>query len=99
MSYLLKRFGALLLVFAAFQLSCSKLDRGPGKEGTLPIITLNKSDSIPLEWGKLISTTNSPDSPNLVLLWFQNDGGDIHLASYFIRENRLSMNTTVIHRD
>ena len=95
----LKRFATFLLILAAFSLSCTKLDRKAGNEGGLPIISLNQSDSIPLDWGKLVSTTISPDDARLVLLWFQNEKGDIHLASYQMAQNKLTATAAVIRRD
>ena len=95
----LKRIGVFLLILAAFQLSCTKLQRAPGQAGSLPILSLSQPDSIPADWGKLVSTTISPDHAMLVLLWFQNEQGDIHLASYDMSQNKLTATATAIRRD
>jgi hypothetical protein len=94
----LRKLGTILMILVVFQLSCTKLEQKPAKEGALPIISLNQTNSIPSDWGKLISTTISPDSPRLVLLWFQDEKGDIHLASYDMRQNKLSPDAAVIRR-
>ena len=93
----LRKLGTILMVLVVFQLSCTKLKQAP-TEGALPIIGLNQTNSIPSDWGKLISTTISPDSPRLVLLWFQDEKGDIHLASYNMGQNKLSADAAVIRR-
>ena len=94
----LGKLGTTIVILVVFQLSCTKLEQKPAKEGALPTISLNQTNSIPSDWGKLISTTVSPDSPGLVLLWFQDEKGDIHLASYDMRQNRLSPDAAVIRR-
>ena len=92
-----RKLGTILMILVVFQLSCTKLKTTP-TEGAVPIIALNQTNSIPSVWGKLISTTISPDIPRLVLLWFQDEKGDIYLASFDMRQNKLSPNASVIRR-
>ncbi len=95
----LRKLGTIIMILVVFQLSCTKLQQEPAqKEGALPILRLDQTNSIPSDWGKLISTTISPDMPRVVLLWFQDEKGDIHLASYNMRQNKISPNAVVIRR-
>ena len=94
----LRKFGTFIMILVVFQLSCTKLRPKPTEEGTLPVTSLNQTNSIPSDWGKLISTTISPDFTYLVLLWFQDEKGDIHLASYDMRKNKLLPDAIVIRR-
>ena len=71
-------------------LSCVKLpQKQPAKEGDAAIEKLTQTNSIPSDWGKLISVVNQLDSPNSVQLWFQSEKGDIHFVIYDINHNRL----------
>jgi hypothetical protein len=95
-----KKLGAFLLILAAFQLSCTKLQRQPNEEGALPVVRLSQPNSIPSDWGKLVSTTVSSDtSPSVMFLWFQNESGDIHLVSYDVSKNKLNLDAAVIARN
>ena len=93
------KIGSLFLVLAIFLPSCTKLPQGlPDKEGSLPKETLAQNQSIPSQWGKLVSVAISPDFPRMTQLWFQNEEGDIHLAFYDLRQNRLFTEAVVIRR-
>jgi len=88
---------ALVLIF--LHLSCTKLpQRQAAKEGDIAIERLTQANSIPSEWGKLVSVTNQPDIPSSVLLWFQDEKGDIHCVSFEINQKRLSLTAWLIPR-
>ena len=98
MSKILK-LGSLFFMLAIFLTSCAKLPQTPAKEGALPMESLAQTNSIPADWGKLVSVTISPDFPRQVQLWFQDEKGDIHLAFYEMAQNKLSPDAIVFRRN
>ena len=80
----------LVLVFLFPIISCTRLDEAPPK-GTvsLGIEKLPVLDSIPLEWGKLVSVSTTPIYDGYVQLWFQDENGKVRMVPFDIRNNRL----------
>ena len=91
------KIGKFFMILVVLQLSCTKLQT-PAKEGALPMERLIQTNSIPSEWGKLISVAISPDFPRRVQLWLQDEKGNIHLAFYDMVQNRLSPDAIVFRR-
>lgn len=89
----------LVLVLVFFVASCTRLPRSetPGEKGELAIDTLRFSDSIPLEWGDLISVTSS-SHPNVSLLWLRDQAGNIHVVRYSETTQRLGHSARLIGR-
>ena len=87
----------IAMALIILHLSCAKLPQNqPAKEGDVAVEKLTQTNSIPSDWGKLISVVNQLDSPNNVQLWFQGEKGDIHLVIYDINHNRLIPNARLI---
>lgn len=87
------------LALVCLPLSCSKLPRAssPGEGGELAVESLTVADSVPLEWGKLVSVVNDPGSGEL-LLCFQDEDGVVRMVYYNPRSGRLAPNARVIGR-
>jgi hypothetical protein len=89
----------IVVVLVVLQLSCTRLpQKQPVQEGSVATEKLTQTNSIPSDWGKLISVVIPPDSPNLAQLWFQDEKGDIHMAGYNMVQNRLTTNARLFPR-
>ena len=89
-----------VIVFLLFlQLSCTKLPQEPaGAEGSFPTEKVIQTNSIPHEWGKLISVTIPPNFPSGAQLWFQDDKGNIRVAFYDGSLSKFSPDVLVFRR-
>ena len=96
-----KLFFAFILSTLSFFLftSCSRVDvpREPVK-GQLQKLTLQNLDSIPAEFGSLISVTANQEYPRWAQLWFQASDGTIRIVSVGFFDQILRENVTVIPR-
>jgi len=92
------KLGAPLLILALVQPSCTKIPQTPAAEGALPTIDVVQADSIPSDWGKLVSVTISPDFPRRVQLWFQDEKNVIRLVFYDMPQRRLAPKAVVFNR-
>lgn len=92
------KLGKVIVILLVLQLSCTKFPQPPATEGALPTIDIVQTDSIPSEWGKLVSVAISPDFPRRVQLWFQDEKGEIHLAFYDMSQRKLAPKVVVFHR-
>lgn len=95
------RFLVCLVVFAVliFSVSCTRLgEPGPGEQN-LALQELTQPDSIPANWGKLVSVSSIPAAGKWVQLWFQNDEGIIRVVTYNVGDNYLSSQARIIHRN
>ena len=98
---MLSRLGICVLVAIVFLLSssCAKLPEWADKgEGNIAIESLPDADSIPAEWGDLISVTVSPNIENVFQLWFQDKDGNVRMIPYSIRKNRFWQEFVLIPR-
>jgi hypothetical protein len=87
----------IVLALLVLHLSCTTLPQKQApKEGDVAIEILTQTNSIPADWGKLISVVNQLDSPSNVQLWFQGEKGDVHFVIYDVNHNRLSQNARLI---
>ena len=89
------RLAAGVLVLLA--LSCAKLPEQltPPKES---FAQLPDENTIPSDWGNLVSTSSIPLYQDLVQLWFQDEKGTIHMVVYNLRTNRLNLESRMIPR-
>ncbi len=97
---MLCRIGGYLLVAALVlsAVSCSELRQTTPREG--PSVTIEEmpySNSVPLEWGQLISVTADVAWP-AATLWFQNEAGEVRLVGYHHESRRLVDSVAVIGR-
>jgi hypothetical protein len=80
-------------------LACTRLPeesiQGVGVLATERLLT---SDSIPSDWGKLVSVSVTPLYNDLSYLWFQDENGKVRMIVYHIRTRQLSPDVVVIPR-
>ncbi|KPJ92428.1 MAG: hypothetical protein AMS18_07410 [Gemmatimonas sp. SG8_17] len=97
---MLYRTGGYLLVAALVlsAVSCTRLSRTTPHEGpAVAIEEMPYSNSVPLEWGQLISVTADATWPASTL-WFQNEAGEVRLVGYHYESRRLLDSVAVIVR-
>ena len=89
----------LVVVFLFPVISCTRLGEAPTK-GIVPLGTeyLPAVDSIPLEWGKLVSVSTTPIYEGIFQLWFQDENGKVRMVTFDIRDSRLISVARVIPR-
>jgi len=98
---MLNRVTLCLLVafFVLINFSCTKLtEEKPVIEGEITVEELPYKDSIPANWGKLISVSSSPDVSRWVQLWFEDESGNIRMVAYNIIQNRMASQARVFRR-
>jgi hypothetical protein len=94
----LGRVGTILLILAALQMSCTKIQQPSAEGGALTTEKLAQTNLIPSDWGKLISVAISPDFPRLAQLWFQDEKGDIRLVFYEMSQNKIRPTAVLFRR-
>jgi len=94
----LAKLGTILVILTVLQPSCTKIQQPLEKAGALPTENLAQTNSIPSDWGKLISVAISPDFPRIAQLWFQDEKGDIRLVFYNTNQNKLVPTAVVFRR-
>ena len=89
----------LVVVFLFPIISCTRLGEAPTK-GTVSLATekLPALDSIPLEWGKLVSVSTTPIFEGILQLWFQDENGKVRMVAFDIRNRRLIPDAVVVPR-
>ena len=97
---MLSRIGIfLILVILIFlSLSCAKIEPVAPGEGGLVFKALPSPDSIPLEYGNLVSVSSVAGYPHWVQLWFQDENGIIRMVRYTIQGNHFAKNFHLIPR-
>jgi hypothetical protein len=78
-------------------LSCTRIE-APPQGVSLGTEKLPGLDSIPLEWGKLVSVSTTPIYQGTFQLWFQEENGRIRMVPYTPRGRYLTPNAVVIPR-
>jgi hypothetical protein len=56
------------------------------------------SNQIPQSWGRLVSVTVDPLHANGVVLWFEDDAGQVRMIAYDRAEHRLWKDGRIIRR-
>lgn len=87
-----------IVIAVLFLFSCTKIEPQRPEEGSFAIEKLPAANSIPSNWGKLISVSNEPDFPNWVQLWFEDKDGNVRMVAYTIGTNRLEGTVVLIPR-
>jgi len=89
----------LMVVFLFPIISCTRISEAPSQKAVqLGTEILPALDSIPLEWGKLVSVTTTQKYRDFFQLWFQDENGKIRVAGFDIENRSLIPNVTVIPR-
>ncbi len=98
---MLRRAAIYFLVIASVLLtfSCARLPEEPTPEkGDVAKEAIPQVDSIPTQWGKLISVSSVAQYSNWVQLWFQDDKGHVRMVPYSIQLNKFHNNFTLFRR-
>lgn len=79
--------------------SCSRLPEKPPQTGA-PAASeqLPAPDSIPSQWGKLVSVTTNPAFPNWFQLWFEDETGTVRMAAFDFRSKQFDPDAIVLPR-
>ena len=96
-----KRLGMCIFLSLALLLAaaCTRYgEPGPGEQ-KFAGEKLSQPNVIPASWGKLVATSTLTSAEDWVLLWFQDDGGNIHMTRYNARDRFLSINAIEIRRN
>lgn len=94
---LLRTCFCVVAVALLLPLSCTKLpERIPLEKGSIAVERMQGADSIPSNWGSLISVTNRPDVSHVFQLWFQDEDGNVRMAVYNMTLNSLLPNAILI---
>ena len=89
----------LVTVSILLTLSCAKLPEEPTpQKGDIAKEPIPHVDSIPIQWGNLISVSSLPAYPDWALLWFQDDKGDVRMAGYDARSNKFGKEFMLLRR-
>jgi len=89
----------LVVVFLLPAFSCSRLPEKPVQTGvTVGSEQLPAPDSIPAEWGKLVSVTTNPAYPGWFQLWFEDGTSTVRMAAFNFRTRQLDPNVMVLPR-
>ena len=80
-------------------LSCAKLGEPGAGEQKLILEKLSQPDSIPAEWGKVVSVGSVTGLADWAQIWLQDDEGTIRIVPYNVSANYLSSQARVIRRD
>lgn len=98
---MLRQTGILLLVVVLLlpALSCTKLSDRPAPKGVVVgSEKLPALDSIPPEWGKLVSATSNAAYPGWFQLWFEDESGTVRMVMFNLRTRQLDTNAMLLPR-
>ncbi len=98
---MLRRAAIYFVVIASVLLtfSCARLLEEPTPEEIVVAKeALPYMDSIPAQWGNLISVSSVAEYPTQVQLWFQDDKGLVRMVTYSIRSNMFGNEFVLFHR-
>jgi len=90
-------FFVVVLLLPAF--SCTRLPEKPAQEGAaLSSEQLPAPDSIPLEWGKLVSVTSNPAFPGWFQLWFEDGTSTVRMVPFDLQAKHFGSDAMVLPR-
>jgi len=88
----------VLVALILLPLSCARIPEYEAGGEELAVETLPE-DSVPSEWGRLISVTNHRALPEHEFqLWFQDEGGNVRMVVYSTVALRLRTRARLIPR-
>jgi len=89
----------LIAVLLLPALSCTRLPDASAQKGVMVgSEQLPALDSIPSEWGKLVSVTANPAYPSWFQLWFQDETSTVRMVAFSLRTKQLDSNVIVLPR-
>ena len=90
----------VIMVLALFAFSCTQLeDQSYAIKGEKTAIEkLAHLDSIPPEWGNLVSVSSVPCHENWLQLWLQDGEGNIRMVPYNIISHQFNEQIRLIQR-
>ncbi len=96
---MLRRAAIYFVVIASVLLtfSCARLEE-PLLKGDVAKEVMPYADSIPTQWGNLISVSSVAKYKSAVQLWFQDDKGHVRMISYNIQSSRFGEVFSLFHR-
>jgi len=87
----------VVLLLPAF--SCSRLPEKRVQTGvTVGSEQMPAPDSIPAEWGKLVSVTTNPAYPGWFQLWFEDGSSTVRMAAFNLRTKQFDSEAMVLPR-
>ncbi len=89
----------LVAVFLLPAFSCARLPEKPAQAGaTAASEQLPAPDSIPPEWGRLVSVTTNPAYPGWFQLWFEDEASTVRMAAFNFRTKQFDPDAMVLPR-
>ncbi|MGD1047722.1 MAG: hypothetical protein ABR899_03080 [Candidatus Krumholzibacteriaceae bacterium] len=89
----------LVVVLLLPTLSCTRLPESSAQKGVMVgSAQLPNSDSIPSQWGKLVSVTSNPAYPGWSQLWFEDETSTIRMVAFNLQTKQLGANAIVLAR-
>jgi len=83
------RYLAGMFLIVLLLLSCAKLPETPsGTTGVIKMEILPLGNTIPKQWGDLITVSNINQYPAWVQLWFKDKEGNIYMVPYNVEANK-----------
>jgi hypothetical protein len=89
----------LVAVLLLPALSCTRLPEESAQKGVMVgSEQLPALDSIPSEWGKLVSVTTNPAYPGWFQLWFQDETSTVRMVAFDLQTKQFNSNAIVLPR-
>jgi len=89
----------LVAVLLVPTFSCTRLPESPTQKGaTVASVQPPSSDSIPAEWGKLVSVTSNATYPGWFQLWFEDGTGTVRLVPFDLQTKHFGSDVMVLPR-
>jgi hypothetical protein len=80
-------------------LSCTRLPEGSSQKGVALVSEpLPSMDSIPAEWGKLVSVTTNPAYPGWFQLWFEDESNTVRMVAFNHQTKHFDATAVVLPR-
>jgi hypothetical protein len=89
----------LVVVFLLPALSCARLPEKPAQAGAAAASEqMPAPDSIPAEWGRLVSVTTNPAYPGWFQLWFEDEASTVRMAAFNFRTKQFDPDAIMLPR-
>ena len=91
---ILKYLAGMFLI--VLMLSCTKIPEPI--ESNLGMQELPLGNTIPAQWGNLVSVISASEFATYVQLWFQDKDGNVYLVGYNVLKNKFALEYRSIKR-